>query len=87
VDEYTNNGAAASHYAPVIYLLASSRLVCRVVDWCMSASLSVFVRHCLLAETIVGFPIHGQVGVFHCTNTNDLSHFVHFFAQLLLRIL
>jgi ankyrin repeat protein len=87
VDEYTNNGAAALHYAPVIYLLASSRLVCRVVDWCISASLSVFVRHCLPPETIVEFPIHGQVGVFHCTNTNDLSHFLHFFAQLLLRIL
>ena len=47
VDEYTNNGSA-SHYAPVIYLLASLILFCNVVNWCISASLSVFVSHCLL---------------------------------------
>jgi ankyrin repeat protein len=48
VDEYTKTGAASSRYAPAIYLLASTVLLCQVVNWCISASLSVFVNQCLL---------------------------------------
>ena len=48
IDEYTKTGAAASQYAPVIYLLSSLILFCQVINWCISTSLSVFVSQCLM---------------------------------------
>jgi ankyrin repeat protein len=47
MDEYTNTGSAQSYYAPVINLLSSLILIGQFINWCISASLSVFMSQCL----------------------------------------
>ena len=48
MDEYTNSVDVKSVYAAVIYALCALILVGQFINWCISASLSVFVSQCLM---------------------------------------